>query len=102
MMSEPNGAAFSRAQIRTPKAQGYLIQLCKHFAHKIPATYADNRGRILFDAGAAELDASRADALSITVSSSDVEQVRRLEHVVESHLRRFAFKEDLAIAWSTS
>lgn len=98
-MSEAIAITWSRADVRTAKAQGYLVQLCKHFAHKIPATYADNRGRIVFGASVAELDASNAGLLRIAVSAPDAEQIPALEDVVERHLRRFAFKEELARAW---
>lgn len=98
-MSETVAMAWSRADVRTAKAQGYLVQLCKHFAHKIPATHADNRGRIVFGAGVAELDASDAAVLKITVSAPDADQVPALEDVVERHLKRFAFKEVLGMAW---
>lgn len=98
-MGEANTMAFSRTDIRTGKAQGYLIQLCKHFAHKIPATFADNRGRIEFGMGLAELDATDAAVLKIIVTSSDENAIPTLEDVVERHLRRFAFKEELAMAW---
>jgi hypothetical protein len=98
-MGETKEAAVSYATVRTQKAQGYLIQLCKHFAHKIPAAYADNRGRIDFNMGAVELDATDAGMLKITVSAADADQVPGLEDVVERHLRRFAFKEELQMPW---
>jgi hypothetical protein len=98
-MSEAVAMAWSRADVRTAKAQGYLVQLCKHFAHKIPATFADNRGRIVFGAGVVELEANDAGVLRITVSAPDAEQIPALEDVVERHLKRFAFKEELAMAW---
>ena len=36
----------SVAVVTTPKAESYLAQLCKHFAHKIPATHEVGQGRI--------------------------------------------------------
>lgn len=98
-MTEATLSATSQARISTPKARGYLVQLCKHFAHKIPATFADNQGRIQFMAGVSELDAAEPDALVIRSSASDDTGLRIVEDVIERHLRRFAFKEDLAIQW---
>jgi uncharacterized protein len=98
-MSGTDTMASSSADIRTAKAQGYLIQLCKHFAHKIPATYADNRGCITFDMGVADLDATDTGVLNVVVSARDAEKLPVLEDVVERHLKRFAFKEELAVAW---
>lgn len=89
----------SQARVSTPKARNYLIQLCKHFAHKIPATFADNKGRIAFDGGVCELDADDESALVLAVSAAGAEKLAALEDVVDRHLKRFAFKEELNIAW---
>ena len=91
--------ATSIANIRTEKAQGYLIQLCKHFAHKIDASFADNKGRIAFGAGVCELNAEDTHLLIAQVSTTDETQLATLEDVVERHLKRFAFKEDLSVQW---
>lgn len=89
----------SQARVQTPKARSYLIQLCKHFAHKIPATFADNHGNIQFDGGACDLNADNANALVLAVSASGPNTLTTLEDVVERHLRRFAFKEELSVQW---
>lgn len=91
--------ATSFASIRTEKARGYLIQLCKHFAHKIEATFADNKGRIAFGAGVCELNAEDERVLIAQVSTIDETQLATLEDVVERHLKRFAFKEELSVQW---
>jgi hypothetical protein len=98
-MSQAITLASSHASIHTPKAQGYLIQLCKHFAHKIPATFAENRGRIEFGAGVRDLDADNPAVLVATVTTGDETQLATLEDVVERHLRRFAFKDELSVQW---
>lgn len=89
----------SQARVQTPKARNYLIQLCKHFAHKIPATFADNRGHIEFDGGVCELDAGDENALVLAVSTTGADKLAMLEDVVDRHLKRFAFKEELSVAW---
>ncbi len=89
----------SQARVQTPKARNYLVQLCKHFAHRNPATFAGNRGRIQFDGGACELDADDAGAPVLAVFASDVDKLTMLEDVVEQHLKRFAFKEELSVPW---
>jgi hypothetical protein len=91
--------ATSIANIRTEKARNYLIQLCKHFAHKIEATYADNRGRIVFGAGVCELNADDPAVLVAQVSTPDPAQLTTLEDAIECHLKRFAFKEELGVQW---
>ncbi|HOY77327.1 MAG TPA: DUF2218 domain-containing protein [Hyphomonadaceae bacterium] len=89
----------SQARVSTPKARNYLIQLCKHFAHKIPATFADNKGRIEFESGVCELNADDENALVLAVSAGSPDKLATLEDVIDRHLKRFAFKEELSIAW---
>ena len=41
------GPGFSsEARVATAAPARYLAQLCKHFAHKLPVTLGDDRGRI--------------------------------------------------------
>jgi hypothetical protein len=89
----------SRAAIRTEKSRNYLIQLCKHFGHKIEATYADNMGRIVFNMGVCDLDADDTGVLVAEVSTTDESQLVTLEDIIERHLKRFAFKEELSVQW---
>lgn len=80
-------------QFDTPHAGKYLTQLCKHFGHKVPATQEGDQGQVRFDAGTARLEAS-AEALSVTLSTEDAGALPRLREVIDSHLARFAFRED--------
>jgi hypothetical protein len=36
----------AEATVSSEKASRYLIQLCKHFAHKTPAEYDASQGRV--------------------------------------------------------
>ncbi len=90
---------ISRASIQTEKAAGYLIQLCKHFGHKTEATYADNKGRIVFEAGVCDLDAMDAGVLAATITAQGEDQRTIVEGVIQRHLVRFAFKEELQFQW---
>ena len=82
----------------TPKAAGYLAQLCKHFGHKVPASHEGNDGQISFSSGTCRLHAEEA-ALTMTVEAATPEDIARLEEVVASHLLRFAFREELKVEW---
>lgn len=100
-MSQPEGLHSDRDTDagHQAKRDQDAQQLCKHFGHKIDATYADGRGECRFDAGTAVLDAD-ADGVTIKVSSSDSAGNERLQQVIESHLLRFAFLEQLpAFQW---
>lgn len=95
-----SGAASctARAEVPTASASKYLQQLCKHFGHKVETTYNAHEGRIAFPAGACTLLADAA-SLRLHVSSADNEALARLKHVLESHLLRFAFREELHVNW---
>jgi hypothetical protein len=88
----------SHAEVPTEKPHDYIIRLCKHFAHKIPATYDDTSGVIEFDMGVCRLKA-RDDTLFLEVEGADAEAIERLEGVVTRHLARFAWKEEPVIDW---
>jgi len=94
-------AVTSVAEVATDHAARYLVQLCKHFRHKCPETaWAEDgsSGHVPLPIGACRLVATPA-ALSITVTAPDPATLAKLEEVVASHLVRFAFREDLAVAW---
>ncbi|MFO1070632.1 MAG: DUF2218 domain-containing protein [Geminicoccaceae bacterium] len=95
-MPDPTPSAV--AEVATAHAARYLAQLCKHFAHKVPAEFADGRGRIAFPIGTCELTAG-PERLTLSVAAADADQLARLQEVVARHLERFAFREPLAIAW---
>ena len=89
----------SAAYLETASGQKYLVQLCKHFAHKITVSYTENHGDCQFVRGAAVLDAD-ADGLRMAVTSADEEGLAQTQSIIESHLVRFAFRENLeALDW---
>jgi hypothetical protein len=48
----------SEARVATLRSAGYLGQLCKHFAHRIPASFSGAQGRVEFPAGTCEMEAA--------------------------------------------
>lgn len=86
------------AEVTTPKASGYLQQLCKHFQHKRPASFDATQGQVAFDSGTCYLTAN-GDRLTLTVVSPDSAQAATLTDVIARHLLRFAFREELVIDW---
>jgi len=89
----------SHAEIPTASASRYLQQLCKHFAHKLPVTFDPAEGRIGFSIGDVDLRAGEA-GLRIDLTSPDAKQLEQLKEVVVRHLVRFAFREELTVAWA--
>lgn len=89
----------SSATVPTEHGFRYVTQLCKHFGHKVPAACEGQEGRIEFPAGQALLRASPG-SLILVGEAEDPEALGRLEQVLESHLKRFAFREPaLAVDW---
>lgn len=90
----------SVTSIETANASRYLQQLCKHFAHKIETENEnenendERRGICRFPNFVATLAASE-DRLDIELDAADDEALARGRDVIWSHLRRFAFREDL-------
>jgi hypothetical protein len=95
-MSE--AAQRAEAEIPTVSASKYLQQLCKHFQHKLPATFDPQAGQITFPLGETKLAADDA-TLTILVEAANDEDLERLKDVVVRHLARFAFREELSVNW---
>ncbi len=100
-MTETIAATIATSRVATAHAQRYLTQLCKHWGHKFAVSYDDKRGAIELPAGGCTLEAS-ADALTVRVEATEAEGLSRLEAVVEEHIKRFAFREELTFAWTRS
>lgn len=94
------GQFNSTGRFSTQNAQKYMTQLCKHFGHKVPAEVEGDAGQVRFAAGLAEMT-SDDQALSVVLSGDSGEAVASLQEVIDSHLQRFAFREDFAgMEWS--
>src|SRR5690606_19769978 len=83
----------------TEHASRYLQQLCKHFGHKMQVSFDERAGEITFPFGHCAMAATDGQ-LHITLTARDHDTMERLTQVVVSHLVRFAFREELAFAWT--
>jgi hypothetical protein len=89
----------SSTTLLTPNGRKYMIQLCKHFGHRVPATYGERDGEIVFEAGKVGLRAAPV-TLMLWADAPEASGLERLEQVVERHLKRFAFREpELSFDW---
>jgi hypothetical protein len=89
----------SRATVATASGARYMVQLCKHFAHKLPTSFDDESGVLEFPFGTCALKAA-PETLDLTVEAASAEDLARMETVIASHLERFAFREPLEVAWA--
>ena len=92
---------ISEARVATEHAQRYMTQLCKHWGHKFPVSYDAQRGAIELPAGGCTMQAE-AETLAVRIEAKEEAGLPRLEQVVEDHIKRFAFREELAFHWMRS
>lgn len=87
-------------RIKTTEGANYIGKLCRHFKHKIEATYEGNRGVAHFPAGICQMLAE-PDTLIFEVEARDEEGMQRIQGALDRHLIKFAFREELVINWET-
>lgn len=91
---------ISRAHVPTESAARYMTQLCKHWSHRLEVDYNDTTGRIAFDAERSCILHALADGLEIEAVAADEEQLARTQETIVTHLKRFAFREDIGdVSW---
>lgn len=82
------------ARFKTEQASKYIAQLCKHFAHKVDAEYTEEEGQAVLPGATLTLNAT-PDALEIRLSSETLRDLTKGRYILEDHLVRFAFREQL-------
>ncbi|MDN5567874.1 MAG: DUF2218 domain-containing protein [Paracoccus sp. (in: a-proteobacteria)] len=88
------------ADFATERAAALMGTMGKHFGHKIPVTTADDHVILQFGMGDARIS-TVPNGLHLSLEAADPEAMESLLGVVESHLLRFAHREDPApLAWS--
>ena len=92
---------LSETIVKTEKAGRYLQQLCKHFGHKVEVGYDDHTGWVTLPMGRADLAADDTK-LTISATADGPEALAKVQDVMQSHLERFAFREDLEICWDAA
>lgn len=79
------------ARVPTPNARKYMLQLSKHWGHRLDVTQSDDGARIGFGHAVCELTAL-PDALVVELSAAPAD-LERMQTVVADHVNRFAFRE---------
>src|SRR5262245_32792792 len=99
--AEDNGMTTvrSEARVATPRSARYLGQLCKHFAHRVPASLSGAQGRVEFPTGICEMEAA-GDLLILRAAAADEPSLSQVAEVVARHLERFAFRDRPEITWN--
>lgn len=84
---------FATGTFATDRASSYLQQLCKHFGHKVDVTFDAHSGTVALPVGPCHLSAD-GTTLRAEVSAADTAGLDRARHVIDDHLKRFAFREN--------
>lgn len=78
-----------QAQVTTPNASRYLNRLCKHFSHKIDATWNGEQGDLQFESGHCQLTVA-SDQLRMICTATTADKAQQVAGIVGGHLTRFA------------
>jgi len=100
-MNERGQDMITESTVATAHGAAYMKRLCKHFAHKIPATIDGDRGRIEFPFGVCEIQVS-GSAMEFRIDVYAADDVDRAEGVVGEHLVRMANKDEPVVEWRRS
>lgn len=87
------------ASAKTQHASKYLQQLCKHWSHKAEATFSPDAGHLVFPSGTTLTLSAHSDHLEMTTTVPADADLVQWQDVVDRHLERFAFREELEIIW---
>lgn len=87
----------STTTIQSEKPLRLMRRLCKHWRHKFPVSFDDEKGQIELPFGVCNMRST--DALTVELTS-DAEQMPKFQQVVADHLHRMAMKDEtLVIEW---
>lgn len=89
----------SIALVTTPNGSSYLRKLCQHWSHKFEVSYTDQDGTIQLPGATCVLHAT-ADVLEVRLSVQPQDDEARMQRIVEEHLQRFGFREELTFVWT--
>lgn len=85
--------------VATGNGSRYLQQLCKHWAHKFEVEFDPSQGRIAMPEDRVVSLAATPTTLEITLDAP-AETTEHMRHIVDSHVARFAFREELVFNWT--
>jgi catechol 2,3-dioxygenase len=100
-VAPPGVELRSRADVATDRPSPYLLQLAKHFRHKLDVAFDEREATIPFAFGRAELHAKPDEnVLVIEAVAATPAELERVEQVTGSHLVRFGRRHELAVEWT--
>lgn len=92
-------STHAKGSMKTPNGQKYVLQLFKHWSHKPGAVIDDAKGTIAFEGGNGIIFDVQSECLNIDAHIGAEGDLEHWKSVVESHLKRFAFREEFDLVW---
>ena len=89
----------SNAAVPTDRPERWIKQLASHLGRKAEVRDEPDGAVVLVLGGGSCRMRGRDAALHLAAAAPDDEALARVEHVVGSHLERFAAAEGLSVAW---
>lgn len=89
---------YAATHISTAEASKYILKLCRHFAHKVPAEFDETRGQVRFLQGQCVMLAD-GQALRIYLQAPVEDGIRAMQFIIDDHLQRFVRFETLSYQW---
>lgn len=94
----PQTLTAARCTLATANGSRYLQQLCKHWMHKFEVEFDPQNGRITLPEDRELRMQASPDRLELHALAPKDAQAHFL-HIIDSHIARFAFREDLVFDW---
>ena len=90
----------AHGRLSTTSGRRYMLQLFKHWSHKPGTVIDEDQGTIAFEAGNRLTFTVGENALSMVATVGQGADLAHWQGVVETHLKRFAFREEFDLVWS--
>jgi len=97
----PAAERRSRAAVATGRPSPYLLQLAKHFRHKLDVDFDERSATIPFAFGRCELSAQDG-VLVLEAIAPSAGELERVQDVIAGHLERFGRRDELSVSWAAA
>ena len=91
-------ACIANSKAVSREASNCLHRLCKHFNHKVPASWDEQKGHIQFDMGECYLTATKS-SLSMRCLANDKDALSEIVETMQGHYERFCREDIVALNW---
>jgi uncharacterized protein len=91
-------ALTARADVPTDGAARYAKQLLAHLGHRVTWTTAGDTSTAQIAGGTGRVVVGDG-VLTLIAEAADIETLTRVQHVLGSHLERFAQRQELQVSW---